>query len=77
VSSPAFDAATAIRDHVARIQAQQNAAIEAACERALQGGLYGVKVIRHADGTISVGVHPDVPYGTVTEQREAPGQVIG
>ncbi|GAA1138507.1 hypothetical protein [Nocardioides aquiterrae] len=53
---------------MARKQAELNqAAIEQACEAALQGGEYGVRMVRHSDGTVTARVDPGVPYGTIHE----------
>jgi hypothetical protein len=65
----------AINEHVARVLAAQNALIEEARERALQGGVCGVRVWRH-DGKLSVAVDPSVSYGHVYEMvgQEPPSE---
>lgn len=48
-----------VAGHVAKV----DAAIEVACEAAVQGGVCGVLVIRDPDGSVEVSVNPRVPYG--------------
>lgn len=53
---------------LAHEQARRNhAAIEQACEAALQGGRAGVCVTRNGNGTVTVEVCLDVPFGTIHE----------
>ena len=40
-------------------------AIEAACEKALQGGTCGVLVIEETPTEWLIGPHPSVPYGQI------------
>jgi hypothetical protein len=47
--------------------AARHAAIEEACERALQGGRYGVRVVNLPDGGCLATVDPEVPYGRIHE----------
>ena len=50
----------------------EDAAIQQACEVAIQDGRYGVLVTRDADGRlVSAEPHPDVPYGVITESSAA------
>jgi hypothetical protein len=41
--------------------------VEEACERAIQGGEYGVLILRNDDGTMHVGVSELVPYGRIAD----------
>ena len=52
-----------IQEHIGRV----NAAIEEACEAALQDGRYGVLVVHHRDQSVTVSVSPLVPYGFIHE----------
>lgn len=69
------DPIEAVREQIYRhVEAKlraEDAAIEKACEQALQVGSCGVLVLENADGSITVGPHQDVPYGWI--QRYQPG----
>lgn len=56
----------ALVDEAAR---RAHAAIEQACEAALQGGEHGVRVDWGRDGTVTARVDPEVPYGHIHEHR--------
>lgn len=45
------------------------AAIERACEAAIAGGRYGVRVTNEPDGTTTVAVDPAVPYGFIYDHE--------
>lgn len=55
---------------IRRLVTEHTAAVEKACEAALQGGECGVLVIWHRNGDVSVGVDASVPYGFLYERRE-------
>lgn len=52
---------------IRRLFLEQAAALERACEEALQGGQHGVLVVRDRFGGMKVAVDPSVPYGHIYE----------
>lgn len=54
--------------------ARDYARVEEACERALQGGEHGVKVIRRSGLLVSAEPDPDVPYGEIHEHLDGEPQ---
>lgn len=60
-----------VRAAVERQVAEVDAAIERACEQALQLGDRGVLVLTKNNIPVEVGPHPDVPYGQI-HYRPAP-----
>ena len=66
------DYGKAIEEFSRGMIAKRNAVVEEACERAIQGGKYGVLVEETFEGltyTITATVHPAVPYGVIHEKR--------
>lgn len=59
-----------ITDVASALLAERLAALEAACEEAVQGGEHGVLVLYRSDGWYSVGVDPRVPYGYIFEVED-------
>jgi hypothetical protein len=57
---------------VAERMRRHAATVEAACEAAVQGGRYGVKVEWNAEQT-TAWVDPAVPYGEIHERVIPPG----
>jgi len=56
---------------VTAVVTADNVKVEAACEDALQGGKYGVAVLRNPEGRVLVAeVNNRVPYGEIYEVRE-------
>jgi len=58
-----------IEEYVRRMAYEQAAAIEAAIEEAVQGGVCGVMVTRWPTGETTAHVCRDVPYGRIYEWR--------
>lgn len=54
----------AVREYCAR----RAAIIEEFCERALQTGVCGVKVVNYPNGEYTVSLSEKVPYGTIHEE---------
>lgn len=60
---PSADIDALVRERIRR----HHEVVEQACEAALQGGLYGVRVERTAERT-TAWADPDVPYGQIWER---------
>ena len=66
----AEDIENVISRAVAAAVTADNAKVEAACEDSLQGGKYGVLVLRSRGRVVRAEVDPDVPYGRIYEVRD-------
>lgn len=60
----------AIRQQAAAIHAAQQALVEAACEKALQGGRCGVLVVYNGCRLVSAEPDERVPYGHIYQMPE-------
>jgi hypothetical protein len=60
-----FDLEAWITAEARRCSRIRHEAIEQACEKALQGGRYGVLVIEDEPTSWRIGPHPSVPYGHI------------
>lgn len=57
-----------VDEYLKKIIMAEHQAIETACEEAIQGGLYGVRIDRNCLGEIrSIKIDPAVPYGELHE----------
>jgi hypothetical protein len=56
-------------DSAAHLHERLDAAVETACQKAIQHGKHGILVTQHGYGNFTVALSPEVPYGLTLERR--------